>query len=127
MWEYYELLTEVSLTEIEAMKASRENPINFKKEIAFLITKDFHSAEDAEKAVMNWVNQVSKGNLPEEIEEKTIREDSIVIIELILKTGLVQSKGEAKRLIQQGGVKIDGEKVTNLHAEISLSKLKKLR
>jgi tyrosyl-tRNA synthetase len=120
MWRYYELLTDLTPAEIGKMKESNENPRNLKVNLAKLIVRDFHSIDDANKAEENFVNQFSKGNLPDEIEEKSIAAGTYKLIELLLNTNLVASKGEAKRLIEQGGVKLNGEKATNANAEIDL-------
>jgi tyrosyl-tRNA synthetase len=120
MWRYYELLTDLTPSEIEKMKSSDENPRNLKVNLAKLIVRDFHSTDDANKAEENFVNQFSKGNLPDEIEEKSIAAGTYKLIELLLNTNLVASKGEAKRLIEQGGVKLNGEKATNANAEVEL-------
>ncbi len=120
MWRYYELLTDLTPAEIEKMKASDENPRNLKVNLAKLIVKDFHSLDDANKAEENFVNQFSKGNLPDKIEETSIKAGTYKLIDLLIKTNLVPSKGEGKRLIEQGGVKINGEKATNANAEIDL-------
>jgi tyrosyl-tRNA synthetase len=120
MWRYYELLTDLTPSEIEKMKSSDENPRNLKVNLAKLIVKDFHSIDDANKAEENFINQFSKGNLPDEIEEKSITAGTYKLIDLLLQTEMVASKGEAKRLIEQGGVKINSEKASNANAEIAL-------
>ncbi len=120
MWRYYELLTDLTPSEIEKMKSSDENPRNLKVNLAKLIVHDFHSIDDANKAEENFVNQFSKGNLPDGIEEKSIAAGTYKLIDLLLQTEMVASKGEAKRLIEQGGVKLNSEKATNANAEINL-------
>jgi tyrosyl-tRNA synthetase len=120
MWRYYELLTDLTPAEIGKMEESNENPRNLKVNLAKLIVRDFHSIEDANKAEENFVNQFSKGNLPDEIEEKSIASGTYKLFDLLLQTEMVASKGEAKRLIEQGGVKLNGEKATNANAEIDL-------
>jgi tyrosyl-tRNA synthetase len=120
MWRYYELLTDLTPLEIEKMKSSDENPRNLKVNLAKLIVKDFHSLEAANKAEENFVNQFSKGNLPYEIEEKAIKSATYKLIDLLIQTEMVASKGEAKRLIEQGGVKLNGEKATNANSEVAL-------
>ncbi len=120
MWRYYELLSDLTPADIEKMKSSDENPRNLKVNLAKLIVRDFHSIDDANKAEENFVNQFSKGNLPDEIEEKSLAAGTYKLIELLLNTNLVASKGEAKRLIEQGGVKLNSEKATNANAEINL-------
>ena len=120
MWKYYNLLTDSTPTEIEAMKANGENPRNLKVNLAKRIIKDFHSAEDAQKAEEDFIARFVKKEIPDEIEEKTVAEGAYKLNDLLVNTNLAASKGEAKRLIEQGGVKINGEKVSNVNAEIQL-------
>jgi tyrosyl-tRNA synthetase len=120
MWRYYELLTDFTPAQIDKMKSSDENPRNLKVNLAKLIVKDFHSNDDANRAEENFVNQFSKGNLPDEIEVKSLKSATYRLVDLLIQTAMVESKGEAKRLIEQGGVKINGEKATNTNAEIDL-------
>ena len=121
MWKYYSLLTDSTLTEIEAMKSGGENPRNLKVNLAKLIIKDFHSAEDAQKAEADFVARFVKKEIPDEIEEKSVAAGTYKLIDLLVNTDLAASKGEAKRLIEQGGVKINGEKASNVNAEMELS------
>ena len=127
MWRYYELLTDVSPTEIEAMKTSDENPRNFKVNLAKEIIKDFHSAADAQKAEEDFVARFVKKEIPDEIEENYLPFESYNIVDLMIQTNLVASKKEAKRLIEQGGVKLNGEKVLNTNAEVDLKNVNLLQ
>jgi tyrosyl-tRNA synthetase len=111
MWRYYELLTDLTPSEIEKMKASDENPRNLKVNLAKLIVKDFHSIDDANKAEENFINQFSKGNLPDEIEEVSYQASPILLADLFIELKLTSTKAEAKRLVEQGGVRFDGEKL----------------
>ena len=120
MWEYYELLTDVSPAEIEAMKASGENPRNLKVNLAKLIIKDFHSAEEAQKAEDDFVARFVKKEIPDEIDETNISAGNYNLADLLTQLNLAASKKEAKRLIEQGGVKIGGEKVSDTNAEIEI-------
>jgi tyrosyl-tRNA synthetase len=120
MWKYYELLTDSSPTEIEQMKSSGENPRNLKVNLAKLIIKDFHTADDARRAEEDFVARFVKKEIPDEIEEKTIASGSYKLVDLLVQTNLATSKGEARRLIEQGGVKLDGEKASNAQAEIEI-------
>lgn len=120
MWEYYELLTDVSPTEIEAMKTSEENPRNLKVNLAKLIIKDFHSADEAQKAEDDFVARFVKKEIPDEIEEKEIAIGTYNLADLLTQLNLAASKKEAKRLIEQGGVKIGGEKVSDTNSEIEI-------
>jgi tyrosyl-tRNA synthetase len=111
MWRYYELLTDLTPSEIEKMKASDENPRNLKVNLAKLIVRDFHSIDDANKAEENFINQFSKGNLPDEIEEVSYQAIPILLADLFIELKLTSTKAEAKRLVEQGGVRFDGEKL----------------
>ncbi|MBX7174195.1 MAG: tyrosine--tRNA ligase [Pyrinomonadaceae bacterium] len=121
MWRYYELVTDLTPAEIEKMRNSDENPRNFKVNLAKLIIKDFHSQSAANEAEENFIRQFVNKDVPDEIEEKLINAGSYKLVDLLLQTGMVESKGEAKRLIEQGGVKLNGEKASNTGAEIEVS------
>ena len=119
MWKYYELLTDYAPNEIEAMKTSGGNPRDFKIKLAKQIIEDFHSKDDANAAEQNFINQFSKGNLPDEIDEIKVEAKTWSLAELLVETKLASSKKEAKRLIEQGGVRVNEEKVADIGAEIS--------
>lgn len=126
MWEYYELLTDLSADEIKNLRAEcasgSQNPRNVKVQLARLIIKDFHSIEEAEKAEEEFNRRFVKKEIPDEIEETFLAPVNYKLTDLLVQTNLAASKGEARRLIEQGGVKIDGEKVSNAQAEIELKK-----
>lgn len=120
MWKYYELLTDFSPSEIEKMKSSGENPRNLKVNLAKQIIKDFHSNTAANEAEEEFNRRFVKKEIPDEIEAKQIASGNYNLAELLVQTNLAPSKKEAKRLIEQGGVKLNGEKVSNTNAEIDL-------
>ncbi|CAN5295578.1 tyrosine--tRNA ligase [soil metagenome] len=120
MWRYYELLTDATPSEIEKMKSSDENPRNLKVNLAKQIIKDFHSTDAAKAAEEDFIARFVKKEIPDEIEEISVSAQNWNLAELLLETNLASSKKEAKRLIEQGGVKIGGEKVSNTGAEINL-------
>lgn len=120
MWKYYELLTDVAPAEIEKLKTSGENPRNLKVNLAKLIIKDFHSQNAANEAEENFVRQFVNKDVPDEIEEQTIAAGNYNLADLLVQTNLAASKGEAKRLIEQGGVKLNGEKISNIKADIEV-------
>ena len=120
MWKYYDLLTDKPPSEIEAMKNGDENPRNLKVNLAKLIIKDFHSAEDANRAEEDFVARFVKKEIPDEIEEARVSAGNYNLAELLVRTNLAPSKKEAKRLIEQGGVKLNGEKVSDTNVEIEL-------
>ncbi len=124
MWRYYELLTDLSVDEINALRfrceSGAENPRNVKVGLAKSIIKDFHSLEDANEAEEDFNRRFVKKEIPDEIEETLLTAQTYKLIDLLVKTNLAASKGEAKRLIEQGGVKVGGEKISNVSADIEL-------
>ncbi len=121
MWKYYELLTDLPASEIEAIKSGGDNPRNIKVNLAKLVIKDFHSNQAALEAEDEFNRRFVKKEIPDEIEETRIAAGNYKLIDLLVNTNLAASKGEAKRLIEQGGVKIGGEKISNVNVEIRFS------
>ena len=109
---YFELLTDVPLKKIDQYKKvlqlKKINPRDLKEELAFEITKMYHSQKAAEKAQEEFNKVFKEKELPSKIPEIKIKGESLNILELLMKSKLVNSKSEAKRLIVQKGVKIDG-------------------
>ena len=124
MWRYYELLTDMPVDEVNALRfrceSGAENPRDLKVELAKSIITDFHSKQSADKAAEEFNRRFVKKEIPDEIEEQTISPQTYRIPDLLAATGLAASKGEAKRLIEQGGVKVNGEKATQANAEIAI-------
>jgi len=124
MWRYYDLITDLTPAEIERLKSEIEagrNPRDVKVNLAKLIIKDFHSAEAAQAAEDEFNRRFVKKEVPDEIAEVVIAAQTYRLADLVVASGLVETKGEAKRLIEQGGVKIDGQKATTASAEIDMS------
>jgi tyrosyl-tRNA synthetase len=104
--KYFALATRVEIREIdEIMKLP--NPRDQKLKLAEEITKLYHGEKKALVAKEAFINQFSKGELPEEIETKKFKSGSYKLSELIVLTGQAASKSEARRLIEQKGVKVD--------------------
>ena len=124
MWRYYELLTDVPVDEINAVRfrceSGAENPRDAKVDLAKRIIKDFHSKGEADAAADEFERRFVRKEVPDEIEEKQIDAGSYKLAELIVSTGLAASKGEARRLIEQGGVKVNGEKASNNGADVTV-------
>ncbi len=116
MWRYYELLTDSTLDEIAALRASAEagerNPRDLKVELAKRIITDFHSAEEARAAGEDFTRKFVLKEDPDEMEECEVTATDWGLQGLLVKTGLATSKAEARRLIEQGGVSVDGARVT---------------
>jgi tyrosyl-tRNA synthetase len=125
MWRYYELLTDISTDDINALRnrceSGTENPRNAKVRLARSIVADFHSQAAADEAEQDFERRFVRKEIPDEIEEKTIEQGIYKIAELIVSTGLAASKGEARRLIEQGGVRVNGDKATNAAVEITVN------
>jgi tyrosyl-tRNA synthetase len=121
MWRYYELLTDVQVSEIEKMKRET-HPMQAKKELARRIVADFHSTDAAAKAAGDWAKQFQKDEVPEEVEEvpvslgqikgerspsgalMTIRLDILLVV-----CGLADSITEAARKLKQGAVRVNNQ------------------
>ena len=115
------MLTFLPLEEIEAMEKWEDNRINEAKEIlAFELTKLVHSEEEATKAQESsraLFNGGASEHMPTtEITEDDLREGAIDIISLLVKGGLAPTRSEGRRNVEQGGVTVDGEKVTDFKA-----------
>jgi len=123
MWKYYELLTDLTPSEISNLRsqmAGGENPRNIKVNLAKLIIADFHSTDAASAAEEDFVKRFVQKEVPDEIEERQITAGNYPLAGLIADIGLAASKGEARRLIEQGGVKVNGEKATAANADITI-------
>ena len=123
MWRYIELLSFESLETIAQWKqeiANGANPRNTKVRFAQEIVARFHSQTAAEEALQDFELR-SKGGIPDEVPEMTIQiaEASISVPQLLKQAGLVASTSEAMRSIEQGGVKLDGEKVADKHHQVA--------
>ncbi len=117
MWRYYELLTDLTVPRIDALRleATRgnRNPRDIKAELAKHIIRDFHSKQAGEAAEEEFVRRFRLKESPEETEEQTLPANyprGWDLSHLLVTIGLAESKAEARRLIQQGGVYVDGER-----------------
>jgi tyrosyl-tRNA synthetase len=122
MWRYYELLTDVQMTEIERMQRET-HPMQAKKDLAARIVKDFHSPDAAAKAAEDWAKQFQKGGVPDEVEEAVIEvsDTSVRIDKLLARVGLAESVTDAARKLKQGSVKINGESISDPTTTVDLS------
>lgn len=121
---YYTLLTDVSdaeLKEVETQLKAGANPRDIKLNLAYTITEQYCGKEGADFGKNEFINVVSNKGIPEDISEVKI-ELGKNILDLLVELNFVQSKGEAKRLIQGGGVKIEGEKISDINYQVSFDK-----
>ena len=121
--KYYDLLTDITPEDLksieEQLSSGNVNPRNIKLQLAHTITEEYHGKENADKAQEEFINVVSNKGIPQDIPSVTI-ENGKGILDLLLELKFVQSNGEAKRLIQGGGVKIDGDKISDLNYTVNI-------
>jgi tyrosyl-tRNA synthetase len=115
MWRYYELLSFKPMSEVNALHKRVEeglNPRDAKVQLAMELVERFHSKADAEQANENFVARFRKGAMPDDMPELTLSGgEGLAIGNLLKEAGLVSSTSEAYRMIKQGAVKINGERV----------------
>lgn len=115
MLTYYELLTDVSLDEIEQMRSAMkagENPMPFKKRLALILTTQYHDEQAAKFAQEHFEKTVQNREVPDSIPSLILVED-LPLLEVVMQTGVPSSRSEARRLIEQGGVSLEAEKLTD--------------
>ncbi|MFT5396886.1 MAG: tyrosyl-tRNA synthetase [Gammaproteobacteria bacterium] len=116
MWRYFELLSFRSIDEINGFKQKidqGENPRDIKFLLAEEIITRFHDAKAAEAAQADFINRFSNNAIPDDMPEINIivATDGMAIANVLKESGLVNSTSDAHRMIKQGAVKIDGERV----------------
>jgi len=119
MWRYYELLSFKPKSEIEAIKhkvLAGMNPRDTKIDLAKELIARFHSGQDAEAAHQDFIQRFQKNAIPEEMPEFefVLSSEGIMIANVLKEANLVNSTSDAMRMIKQGAVKLDGEKVANI-------------
>ena len=139
MLRYYELLTDITPNELSNLKKDLEegkkHPRQVKEDLAKEIVTRYHSADAAEHEAREFIRVLREKEIPEDIEEIIIKKDNIPVIRfqslpadkgididlpyLLVTTGTAASTSEARRLINQGGVQVDGEKVTEMKIKLS--------
>ncbi len=116
MWRYFELLSFRGLSDIAALKAACDqgkNPRDAKVSLAQEIVARFHSSAQAKAAIETFESRFKHGEMPEQIDEVSIAAISMPIAQVCKQAGLVASTSEALRTIDQGGVRINSEKVSD--------------
>ncbi len=127
IFDYFKLATDVDLAELDIIKKQLEspglNPMTLKKRLGWKLVEMYHNKDAADAAQAGFEKQFSKREVPDTVPELLIAsdKDKVWLPHIITATGVVNSNGAAMRLIQQGGVKIDGETVTDKDYELSLT------
>jgi len=126
MYRYYELLTDISVSKIKEYqeKAKKEeiNPRDIKSELARLIVKDFWGREKSEKAAHEFDRVFKQNKAPSDMEKIEIKSEKILLLDLLADKNIFPSRGEAKRIIRQGGLYLDGRRITDIGFMIDLTK-----
>ena len=126
MWEYFTMLTDLEMSEIESLKKDitneNENPFNAKKLLGRLIVTELYNESKASEAEHSFKNLTINKNTPEEIDSYTIEKSDIVHLpKLLTDNGITKSNSEARRLISSGSFKIEDEKCNDV--DISIDKI----
>tara|TARA_B100000003_G_scaffold74163_1_gene66394 strand:- start:65 stop:1252 length:1188 start_codon:yes stop_codon:yes gene_type:complete len=124
MWRWFDLLSFMPEEDIAKLKQEMEdgkNPRDIKFVLAEELVDRFHQEGDGKKCKEEFLNRFQKGNMPEEIESISVNltEDQILLVNLLKNTNMIASISEGNRLIKQGGIKINSEKVIDPKLSIS--------
>jgi tyrosyl-tRNA synthetase len=127
----FELLTNKDIDEVKEyekkMNDSSVNPMEVKKELAYQVTKELSSEQEAKDAQKYFEEVFQKKDFNASLEEKAFQENEISLIELLSKTGIAESNGQARRLVDQHAVSIDGQKITDKNFIVKLNQPKILK
>ncbi|MGB9894127.1 MAG: tyrosine--tRNA ligase, partial [Candidatus Saccharicenans sp.] len=134
MYRYYELLTDISSDQIEAWKKQAKegkvNPRDLKAQLARMIVTDFWGEEEGQRAAEEFDRIFKHKDLPSEMEEKVIEvskaQPQVDLIEVMINLEIVPSRGEAKRLIRQGGVYLDGQRIESIEHRLDGTKAEQI-
>jgi tyrosyl-tRNA synthetase len=123
MWRYYELLTRIPEPELAVLRAA--HPMEAKKRLARTLTAQYHGEHAAARAQANFTRVYQERRDPERVDEVPLsaaqigaRGVYVPVVKLLLASGLVPSNSEARRMIQQGAVEIDGERVSDVNRTV---------
>jgi tyrosyl-tRNA synthetase len=116
MIDYFDLLTDVPDAELDDLArhiaAQQANPMDLKKRLAREIVEQFHGPEAATEAESHFQRVVQKGEVPREMPEYSLTRPGQTVVDLLVGTGLAKSRGEAKRQLASGAVKLNGVKLS---------------
>jgi tyrosyl-tRNA synthetase len=125
MLRYYELLSDMTLADIDLLKRNLKDhslhPMAAKKQLGREIVSRFHGVGTGEIAEENFVKRFKENEIPEEMPQVsfTMTDGVILLARAMTEAGLTKSNGEGRRAIDQGGVKLNGEKVSDTNLELA--------
>jgi len=121
--KYFRLAADADDQKVEAIKYllsdSKINPRDVKRELGRAIVKLYHGADEAQAAEQHFDKVIVQKDIPDEMDEVELGSDQL-LVDIIANAGLTKSKGEARRLIKQNAVKLDGEKCTDINHRLSV-------
>ena len=122
MEEWFTLLTDIPVSEVKTLcDEEKTHPREAKDRLARCLIEQFHDGGQAEKASKEFRSRFSEKQLPSDLEMKTASQGEIGIVQLMREVGFASSNGEARRLITQGAVSINGAKITDFSEVIDVS------
>ncbi len=132
IYTYFELATNIPNAELSGIKnqldGKKVNPRDLKRQLAKVLIRMYHSKDASEEAEKEFDKIFIQKEIPDDIPEIKLDDNTgIGILDLIVRVNFASSKGEARRLVTQGGVSIDGEKISDINAEITFGKSKVLK
>jgi len=131
IYPYFELITDVSLDELKSIKSqlkdTKTNPRDIKKYLGRTIVRMYHGEQASKNAEIAFEQVFVRKDIPDEMPEFSLTEDGIRIDDLLIATKTATSKKEARRLITQGGVSIDGNKINDPFTQVEISGEKVLK
>ena len=115
--KYFQYCTHASADELDIINEKLGNlscnPRDLKHDLAFKLVEIYHSVDEATKAKENFVNVFSKDKIPDNVDEYIIQNNKESLISIMINSKMVMSKSEARRLINQGAVRLDSNKVSD--------------
>jgi tyrosyl-tRNA synthetase len=130
MWNWFELLTDIPLEELDAMKSEIDggaNPMEVKKRLAAEIVREFHGDQAAQEAARSFEATVQRGETPDEIPEYRLAGATTVnLVDVIAEAGLAPSKGEARRLLAANAVELGGVRQSAAEAPVRSGQILKV-
>jgi tyrosyl-tRNA synthetase len=133
MWRYYELLTDLTPQEVGRLRtdveSGKRHPRDVKSDLAMKLVADFHSKDEADRAAAEFDRLFRERRPPASVETVSIKPaaQKIKLVDLLVEVDLAPSKAEARRLISQGGVKLNRERIGDVGFEIDTNQLKEVQ
>jgi tyrosyl-tRNA synthetase len=120
---YLESCTSVPMAEVrrtaDDLTTGNAHPNEVKKHLAWAIVREYHGQAAADEALTEWNRVRSNRELPSDIPAAVVRDEEIGIVDLLLLVGAEPSKNQARRDIEQGGVSINSQRISNIHERVT--------